>query len=60
MLTICIHTKFHLPASSGPLVIAIRLKAKDHFLTADMLFYIFQENYPNESFVFFLKSVTMH
>jgi hypothetical protein len=31
---ICLHTKFHIPSSSGALVLTIKLKAKDQFHAA--------------------------
>jgi hypothetical protein len=39
-----LHTKYHLPISNGSLVIAVKLKYKEIFRTADVLFYILQKN----------------
>jgi hypothetical protein len=49
MLTIYLHTKLHMPRSNGSLGIAVKMKAKDNFRTAAMLFYILQNNHYYKS-----------
>jgi len=41
---LCVHAKFHLPKSSNPLVIAIKVKGVCRTCAIAMLFY----NYPKE------------
>jgi hypothetical protein len=44
MIVMCLHTKFHMPVSSEPLVIAVKPKTKYRFHAAAMLlFYILQK-----------------
>jgi hypothetical protein len=43
MFITCLYTKLHIPAFSGPLVIAVILKANENVGMANMLFYILQK-----------------
>jgi hypothetical protein len=56
MQMIYLHTKFHMLGNNGSLVIVVKLKAKDNFLTpAMLLFYIVQK--INLKFAHFLNAL---
>jgi hypothetical protein len=53
----CLHTILHNPSSNGPLVIALKVKAKLKFLTAAiLLFSILQKNTTKKNVAHFLKT----
>jgi hypothetical protein len=47
------YTKFHMPASNGPIVITIKPKLNANVHTVARLFYILQKNYLIKSWIFF-------
>lgn len=48
-----LHTKFHIPGSSGILVIAVKLEVTWKFCTDTMWIYILQKYFLNKSCMFF-------
>lgn len=54
---ICLFTEFHMSSSSSSLVIAIKPKAWENFLTAPILFYILQKYYLTRKFQFLLPHI---
>jgi hypothetical protein len=46
MFMIYLHSKFHIPSFSDSLVIAVKLKTKEHFRTVVMLSYLKKESWP--------------
>ena len=50
MFMICVHAKFQVPSSNGPLVTDIKLKAREHFhIPRMLLLYILQKYFYNKS-----------
>jgi len=55
---ICLHNKFHMPSSNGPLVIATKPKTECMFHAAAMVFYDVQTTTLIKMY-FFLRRITM-
>jgi hypothetical protein len=46
------HTKFHMPRSNGPLVIAVKLKAKSRFFAhPQFCYFTFYKNYLQQIYI---------